>query len=137
MIEYCKSCLFPNTKPDLQFDAQGICSACNYFTNRPQTDWDKRYQELLKIVEKYKNTSGSNWDCIVPGSGGKDSTTQALRAREIGLNPLIVTATTCDLTEIGRKNIENSIWGVRIIHDTCNTTPLHTIEPTFNGVKVA
>lgn len=107
MIQYCKKCLFPATKPDLQFDEHGVCSACNYFKERPKTDWDKRYQELLKIVEKYKNNSGSNWDCIVPSSGGKDSTAQALRAREIGLNPLVVTATTCDLSDIGRRNLDN------------------------------
>ena len=61
MIQYCKNCLFPITKPDLQFDKEGVCSACNYFNNRAKIDWGKRYQELLKIVEKYKNTNGRNW----------------------------------------------------------------------------
>ena len=107
MIRYCKSCLYPDTKPDLKFDKKGICNACINFNCRSQIDWDKRYQELLIITEKYKNTSGNNWDCIVPGSGGKDSTVQALRARKIGLNPLIVTSTTCDLSDIGQRNIKN------------------------------
>ena len=105
MIRYCKNCLFPDTKPDLQFDEKGVCSACNYYNERPKIDWDNRYKELLKIVDKYKKPD--YWDCIVPSSGGKDSTTQALRVRELGLNPLIVTATTCDLTDIGRRNIDN------------------------------
>jgi N-acetyl sugar amidotransferase len=107
MIKYCTNCLFPDTKPDLQFDSEGLCTACSYFNNRPKIDWDKRYDELLKIVEKYRKKDNGNWDCIVPSSGGKDSTAQALRARELGLNTLIVTATTCDLSDIGRRNIDN------------------------------
>ena len=78
MIKYCTNCLFPDTKPDLQFDSEGLCTACSYFNNRPKIDWDKRYDELLKIVEKYRKKDNGNWDCIVPSSGGKDSTAQAL-----------------------------------------------------------
>lgn len=43
MIKYCVECLFPETKPDLQFDEHGVCSACNYFKDRPKIDWDGRY----------------------------------------------------------------------------------------------
>ena len=131
MIKYCVECLFPETKPDLQFDEHGVCSACNYFKDRPKTDWDGRYQELLKIVEKYKNNSGSNWDCIVPSSGGKDSTTQALRAREIGLNPLVVTATTCDLSDIGRRNIDNL---KNLGFDTIEVSPSKIIRRKLNRI---
>lgn len=58
-------------------------------------------------MEKYRIRDGSKWDCIVPVSGGKDSTFQVVRMLQMGLNPLCVTATTCDLSEIGRRNIEN------------------------------
>ena len=34
--------------------------------------WDKRYYELKKLCDKYRSRNGS-YDCIVPGSGGKDS----------------------------------------------------------------
>ena len=74
---------------------------------RKEVDWSKRKKELSEILDKYTNKSGSNWDCIIPVSGGKDSTFQVLKVLELGLNPLCVTATTCDLTEIGRANIEN------------------------------
>lgn len=131
MIKYCINCLFPETKPDLEFDNKGVCSACNYFNDRPKIDWDKRHQELLKIVEKHKNKSGSNWDCIVPSSGGKDSTTQALRAREIGLNPLIVTATTCDLSAIGRRNIDNL---KNLGFDTIEVSPSKIIRCKLNKI---
>ncbi len=106
-MRYCTRCVMPETKPDLYLDEEGVCNACRSYENRKQVDWDARRQELLDLVERYRNTSGSNWDCIVPVSGGKDSTFQVVRMLQLGLNPLCVTATTCDLTEIGRKNIEN------------------------------
>lgn len=97
----------PDTKPDLHLDEQGICNACRNYENRTAIDWDSRYQELLQVLEKYRRPTGSNWDCIVPVSGGKDSTYQVIRILQLGLNPLCVTSTTCDLSSIGRKNIEN------------------------------
>jgi len=97
----------PDTKPDLQLDEQGICNACRNYENRTVIDWDNRYQKLLQVLEKYRRPEGSNWDCIVPVSGGKDSTYQVIRILQLGLNPLCVTSTTCDLSDIGRKNIEN------------------------------
>jgi N-acetyl sugar amidotransferase len=105
MINYCTACLLPDTKPDLQFDENGVCAACSAFSNRAEVDWHKRHYEFNEIINKYKSTSG--WDCIVPVSGGKDSTAQVLKVLELGLRPLCVTATTCDLSDIGRDNIEN------------------------------
>ena len=107
MIRYCTRCLFPDTKPDLSFDEKGVCNACHNFENRPEVDWNERKQELLRILERYRSKNGSNWDCIVPVSGGKDSHFQTIKMLELGMNPLCVTGTTCDLSEIGRRNIEN------------------------------
>lgn len=61
----------------------------------------------MAILDRYRSKDGSNWDCIIPVSGGKDSTYQVVTMLELGMNPLCVTATTCDLTDIGRRNIEN------------------------------
>jgi N-acetyl sugar amidotransferase len=97
----------PDTKPDLHLDDEGVCNACRSFEKRPEVDWQHRYKELLQILEKYRHPSGDHWDCIVPVSGGKDSTYQVVRMLQLGLNPLCVTSTTCDLSDIGRKNIEN------------------------------
>lgn len=97
----------PSTKPDLHFDEHGICHACRSYENRAEIDWSARKEALLKVLDKYRNQSGSNWDCIVPVSGGKDSTYQVIRMLELGMNPLCVTSTTCDLSDIGRQNIEN------------------------------
>lgn len=106
MLKYCVRCVMPHTKPDLHIDEEGICNACRSIEKRKEVDWDQRHQELLTALEKYRK-NGSNWDCIVPVSGGKDSTYQVIRMLQLGLNPLCVTSTTCDLSEIGRKNIEN------------------------------
>lgn len=107
MLTYCKRCVMPDTKPDLHLDEQGICNACRNYENRVVIDWESRYEKLLEVLEKYRRPEGNNWDCIVPVSGGKDSTYQVIRILQLGLNPLCVTSTTCDLSEIGRKNIEN------------------------------
>jgi N-acetyl sugar amidotransferase len=97
----------PDTKPDLKLDSEGICNACNSYINRKVIDWDQRRTELDGILKKYKASNNGNWDCIVPVSGGKDSTYQVIRMLQMGLNPLCVTSTTCDLSQLGRANIEN------------------------------
>ena len=106
-MRYCKKCVMPDTKPDLQFNDEGVCSACTSFANRVEIDWSQRRKELDEILDRYRSKDGNHWDCIVPVSGGKDSTYQVARLLELGMTPLAVTATTCDLSDIGRKNIEN------------------------------
>jgi N-acetyl sugar amidotransferase len=107
MIKYCLRCVMPSTKPDLHIDAEGVCAACRNIERRKQVDWAQRKRELLAVVERFRRPSGDNYDCIVPVSGGKDSTYQAVKLKEMGLNPLCVTSTTCMLSDIGRRNIEN------------------------------
>jgi len=97
----------PDTKPDLSFDVEGVCSACRSYEAREAVDWDARYLELMDIMAEFRCRDESRWDCIVPVSGGKDSHYQVVRMLQLGFNPLCVTATTCDLSEIGRENIEN------------------------------
>ena len=87
MLIYCKKCVMPNTKPDLYLDDGGVCNACRSYEKRTEVDWNIRYEELHKILEKYRNKDSSNWDCIVPVSGGKDSTYQVVRMLQMGLNP--------------------------------------------------
>lgn len=111
----------PSTKPDLFIDEAGVCSACRNIERRVEVDWDARARELEQIVERYRAKDGGNYDCIVPVSGGKDSHFQVIKMLEMGLNPLCVTATTCKLSELGRKNIENlKSLGVDYIEVTTN-----------------
>jgi len=106
-IRYCTRCVMPETKPDLYFDEEGVCCACRYFEQREAVDWTARRRELEDILDRFRSRDGSNYDCIIPCSGGKDSTYQALRMLQLGMNPLCVTATTDRLSPIGRRNIEN------------------------------
>jgi N-acetyl sugar amidotransferase len=107
MIRYCRRCVMPETKPDILFDDHWVCSACHHFDRRSEIDWDGRRQELDEIVSTRRSSDGSNYDCVIPVSGGKDSTYQVVRILELGLNPLCVTATTDRLSDIGRRNLEN------------------------------
>lgn len=121
MIKYCARCVMPETKPDLHIDKEGVCTACRYMERRRAIDWDVRFNELQTVIDKYRSKNGSNYDCLIPVSGGKDSTFQALRVLELGLNPLCVTATTDKLSELGRRNIENlKKRGVDYIEVTVN-----------------
>ena len=106
-MNYCKRCVMPDTKPDLLVDEDGVCNACRSYERRTEIDWEVRKRDLVQILDRYKSKNDTRWDCIVPVSGGKDSTYQVVRMLQLGLNPLCVTATTCDLSDIGRRNIEN------------------------------
>ena len=122
-MKYCKNCLFPDTKPELEFNEKGICSACVYAEEKETIDWSSRRKELENILDKYRRTN-SNYDCIIPVSGGKDSHFQTyMIKKEFGLNPLIVSFHPRDFTEIGRKNIENlKNLGADCIEFTANPT---------------
>jgi N-acetyl sugar amidotransferase len=105
-IRYCQKCVMPFTKPDLEFYDNQICSACYFFDKRTKIDWEKRKERVKEIFKQNKNPSVS-YDCIIPCSGGKDSTYQTLKILDLGYKPLCVNASTDKLSEIGRYNIEN------------------------------
>lgn len=120
-IKYCKRCIMPETKPDLLIDKDGICNACLNYENRKAVDWDARKKELLEILDRYRSKNNTNYDCLIPVSGGKDSTFQVIKMLELGMNPLCLTATTDKLSDIGRYNIENlKNLGVDYIEVTSN-----------------
>jgi len=93
--------LYPDTKPDLHFDETGQCSACRNYANRPNIDWYERLLDLQRLLDRFHG------ECIVPSSGGKDSTAQVMKLLDLGADVTVVTARTCHLTPIGRRNIDN------------------------------
>lgn len=99
-MKRCIECAIPDTRPDTQF-VDGVCSACITYKRRPVIDWPDRKRALLDLLDRHDGR------CIVPSSGGKDSTYQALTLRDMGATVIVVTATTCHLTDIGRQNIDN------------------------------
>src|SRR5262249_54894299 len=79
-VVYCTKCLTPNSRPRIVFDDQGACNACRNAETKPSIDWEARRQEFLRIVEPYRERA-STWDCVVPWSGGKDSSSIAYRLK--------------------------------------------------------
>lgn len=106
MLRLCSRCVMPDTKPDLHFNEAGVCHACQAYESRPSVDWNARRKELEQVLVRYRRTDGY-WDCVVPVSGGKDSTYQALKMRQLGMRPLLVNAATCYMSEVGRRNLDN------------------------------
>lgn len=125
MIKYCERCLFPETKPDLYF-TDGICDAC-WSADRKHgiedaINWNERDQKFSELIQKFKNQGNGWYDCIVPVSGGKDSTWQTYAMKVIHkMNPLAVTFDQFDQTPTGEHNLKvlRSI-GVDHIHFTLN-----------------
>lgn len=119
-LNYCKKCLFPESKPDLLFNEEGICSACVAAEEKDNDiDWKQREKEFFSIIDKYKKAPGEiGYDCLIPVSGGKDSTYQAYFMKVVcGLNPLCVCFETTNLTELGQRNIDNiSKMGIDVIY---------------------
>jgi N-acetyl sugar amidotransferase len=115
-MKFCKKCVMPITKPDLHFDENGVCDACNSQKDKNHNiDWGKREKEFLDLVKKYKKHP--DYDCVIGVSGGKDSTFQVLKILELGLNPLCVVFEPTIPTKIGRKNLKNlNNLGVDLIH---------------------
>lgn len=119
-IRYCTNCLFPETKPDLHFNDKGVCSACVAAEEKDKgIDWKEREKQFYEITEHYKKKpEETGWDCIIPVSGGKDSTYQAYFMKEVcGMNPLCVCFETTCVTELGQRNLDNlTKMGMDVIH---------------------
>lgn len=112
-LVYCKKCLTPNTRPLGVFSEEGICSACLYAQGTVKTDFESRFLELKEIIgRKTRHRRNKRWDSIVGVSGGKDSTRQAIWARDkLGLRPLLVSVTYPhrQMTHLGAQNLQNLV----------------------------
>ena len=110
-MKYCKKCLQPDTRPGIVFDDEQVCFACRYAESIATIDWAAREAELKAICDEAKAERikrGNDYDCVIGVSGGKDSTFQAVYAKEkLGLHPLLINCVPDEITEIGRKNIDN------------------------------
>ena len=108
-VKWCKKCVMSNQRPRIIFDKNGICSGCLYAEYKKTVDWNKREDELKKLLDKHRGKK-NNWDVIVPSSGGKDSGYVAHKLKyEYGMNPLTVTWAPLAYTEIGWQNLQSSI----------------------------
>ena len=107
-VRFCNSCLYPSSSAaSLEFDEDGVCSGCNVAKEKFEVDWDERKQELSELLEQYRSNDSSNYDCIIPVSGGKDSYYQIHVIKELGFTPLLVTYNGNNYSKIGLKNVQN------------------------------
>jgi len=109
-VKFCNNCFTPNTRPRVVFNNKGICNACLNSKEKKKINWKQREKEFYKIISNIKKDSKKNkrvYDCIVPWSGGKDSSSIALKLKyNFGLNPLLVTFSPLIINEIGVHNRE-------------------------------
>ena len=121
-VKFCSRCVISNQRPNsvveyqhnreskkqtIFFDEQGVCDACRFAeSKRTQIDWTARERELRELCDRYRRDDGA-YDCLVPGSGGKDSFYAAhVLKYKYGMHPLTVTWAPHIYTEWGRRNHE-------------------------------
>ncbi len=124
-IIYCKKCVISNQRPSsvveftddsiknketIFFDEDGVCHACKYAEIKKNLiDWKEREIELIQLCDKYRSRNGS-YDCVIPGSGGKDSAfTAHILKYKYNMNPLTVTWAPHEYTNIGWQNFQKWI----------------------------
>ena len=123
-IIFCKRCVMSNQRPSsypefrhtpdrktptLHIDAEGVCDACRYAEKKEEIDWQQREKELLSLLDRYRRQDGF-YDCVVPGSGGKDSAYGAhVLKYKYDMHPLTVTWPPFLYTDYGWKNFRNWI----------------------------
>ena len=134
-VIFCKRCVISNQRPNstvefrhttgskkatIHLDAEGICDACRVAESKAAIDWSEREAALGALLDKYRSRNGS-YDCIVPGSGGKDSFYAAHMLKyRYGMNPLTVTWAPHIYTEWGWRNFQS--W-IHAGFDNILTTP--------------
>lgn len=121
-VVFCKRCVMSNQRPSssiefkhtasskkatLHIDEEGVCDACRFAEEKEKINWKQREKELIALLDKYRKKDGS-YDCIVPGSGGKDSVFASYILKyKYGMHPLTVTWPPIMYTEYGYKNFKN------------------------------
>lgn len=108
-MRFCTRCLYPENHPlNITFDEEGICSGCRVHEEKDTLDWAPRAEKLKAILSEYRNTSGNNYDCIIPVSGARDSYFIVHMVKNIyGMNPLLVTYNKHYNTDVGVRNLAN------------------------------
>ena len=121
-VRFCSKCTISNQRPSstiefmakdnikkgIEVNSNNICDACKYNDIKNKIDWEEREKKLISLCNKYRKSSG--YDCIIPGSGGKDSAYAShLLKYKYGMNPLTVTWAPHLYTDIGWKNFTNWI----------------------------
>lgn len=128
-MKYCSKCVYPMSSAiPLQFDKDLVCSGCKVAGQRLDIDWEDRRRKFERLAKQYRSHDGSNYDCMIPVSGGKDSYFQTHIIKNVmGLNPLLVTYHGNNYTPTGLDNLRNmqKVFGVDHIFFTPS---IHTLQ---------
>jgi N-acetyl sugar amidotransferase len=114
-MRYCKRCCYPEIAVFVTLEDDGVCSGCRVSAQKPVIDWKERGEWLREILEEYRSKDGSNYDCIIPVSGGKDSYFQTHVIKNVyGMNPLLVTYHGNNYLPEGQHNLDRmrEVFGV-------------------------
>ena len=134
-IFWCSSCLSMSTIPRISFDEKGECNACTLSKLKKKINWNKRKTQLKKILDIAKKNKKSDFDCIVPVSGGKDGSYVCYRLKkEFKVNPLAVSINPPLRSKIGKENLENFAKN-KINLITLDLDPEVMREMNFYGFK--
>lgn len=104
----CKKCLNMSTRPRIEFNEDGVCNACLWAEEkRTSVNWPARWQQLENIADQVRRKNG-DFDCIIPVSGGKDSSYVSYMVKhKLGLQPLCVTIPPPLALPVGQENLSN------------------------------
>ena len=106
---FCKNCIVFSTRPRITFNSKGICSACQWSFEKKKIDWKTKKKELGVLLKSNKSKN-SQYDCIVPVSGGKDGSYVAYNLKhKYKMNVLTVTIRPPLETELGKQNLNSFI----------------------------
>jgi N-acetyl sugar amidotransferase len=110
-VQMCTRCVMTNQRPRIVFDDEGVCSACRYAERkRNGIDWAAREQQLRDLLDRHRSSGAvAGYDCIVPASGGKDSSFVATTLRDYGMNPLCARFAPFMTTDVGERNWQSFI----------------------------
>lgn len=120
-VRWCVRCVYPSTSAvPLEFDEHGVCTGCRVADAKaeiPSEEWDRRRALLRDMLERYRDHSGTRYDCVIPVSGGKDSYFQThMITRELGLRPLLVTYNGNNWTPAGWRNMHRMKEALGVDH---------------------
>lgn len=163
-IKFCSKCIISNQRPNSVIEFKNlddqkiginidkkdsVCDACNYNKTKDEIDWSIREKALIEILDKHRKNNG--YDCVVPGSGGKDSAyTAHILKYKYNMNPLTVTWAPHMYTDIGWRNFTNwiKVGGFdnvlftpngklhRILTNLAFKNLLHPFQPFIIGQKI-
>ena len=125
-LKRCVKCIMPETQQGIEFDKEGVCAVCRQHEVKVKIDWEKKEKKLIKLIDQYRGKYA--YDCLIPFSGGKDSTfTAYILVKKYGIKPLLV---SLDHGFLRPRTLENRVKTVKKLG-----VDILTFRPNWKVVK--